>query len=135
MCAQARRGERRRRHGANSGQPWAGNDDHRGAITAPGLPESREPTIDGQEGPFGGHARHTKIDPDDGSTRRAWRLAQADAARARAGLPATDETTLVTASSWTYLSSGYRPGEEFLAAQVRHDIAHTQRLKQEGDFS
>ncbi|CAM5586605.1 MULTISPECIES: replication initiator [Streptomyces] len=64
--------------------------------------------------------------------RRAWRIAQAEAARARAGLPATDETTLVTTSSWTYLSSGYRPGEELLAAQVRHDIAHTQRLKQEG---
>ncbi|NBM18117.1 replication initiator [Streptomyces sp. GC420] len=64
--------------------------------------------------------------------RRAWRLAQAAAARARAGLPTTDETTLVTASSWTYLSSGYRPGEELLAAQVRHDVAHTRRLKQEG---
>jgi hypothetical protein len=65
--------------------------------------------------------------------RRAWRLVQAEAARARAGLPANDEnTTLVTASSWTYLSSGYRPGEELLAAQVRQDIAHTQRLKQEG---
>ncbi|NED34865.1 replication initiator [Streptomyces sp. SID8499] len=64
--------------------------------------------------------------------RRAWRLAQAEAARARAGHPATDETTLVTTSSWTYLSSGYRPGEELLAAQVRHDIAQTQRLKQEG---
>ncbi|MFI2721617.1 replication initiator [Streptomyces collinus] len=65
--------------------------------------------------------------------RRAWRLAQAEAARTRAGLPTTDETTLVTASSWTYLASGYRPGEELLAAQVRHDIAHTQRLKSEGD--
>ncbi|MFD6171911.1 replication initiator [Streptomyces coeruleorubidus] len=64
--------------------------------------------------------------------RRAWRLAQAEAARARAGLPTADKTTLVTASSWTYLSSGYRPGEELLAAQVRHDIAQTQRLKQEG---
>ncbi|MYU25619.1 replication initiator [Streptomyces sp. SID8352] len=65
--------------------------------------------------------------------RRAWRLAQAEAARARAGLPATDEnTTLVTSSSWTYLSTGYRPGEELLAAQVRHDIAHTARLKHEG---
>lgn len=63
--------------------------------------------------------------------RRAWRLAQAEAARARAGRP-TDETSLVTASSWTYLSSGYRPGEELLAAQVRHDVAHTKRLKQEG---
>ncbi|WSQ10371.1 replication initiation protein [Streptomyces sp. NBC_01231] len=65
--------------------------------------------------------------------RRAWRLAQAEATRARAGLPTTDATTLVTASSWTYLSTGYRPGEELLAAQVRHDIAHTQRLKSEGD--
>ncbi|MEW1772807.1 replication initiator [Streptomyces sp. NPDC086777] len=66
--------------------------------------------------------------------RHAWRLAQAEAARARAGLPAIDEnTTLVTASSWTYLSSGYRPGEEFIAAQVRHDIAHAQRIKPEGD--
>ncbi|MFE9028682.1 replication initiator [Streptomyces iakyrus] len=64
--------------------------------------------------------------------RRAWRLAQADAARARAGLPTADETTLVTASSWTYLSSGYRPGEELLAAQVRHDVAHAQRIKFEG---
>ncbi|MFI2784028.1 replication initiator [Streptomyces sp. ALB3] len=65
--------------------------------------------------------------------RRSWRLAQAEAARTRAGLPATAEsTTLVTASSWTYLSSGYRPGEELLAAQVRHDIAHTARLKHEG---
>ncbi|MEV5442000.1 replication initiator [Streptomyces sp. NPDC052644] len=64
--------------------------------------------------------------------RRAWRIAQAEAARTRAGLPTTDESTLVTASSWTYLSSGYRPGEELLAAQVRHDIAHTRRLRQEG---
>ncbi|KOX00541.1 replication initiation protein [Streptomyces sp. NRRL B-1140] len=65
--------------------------------------------------------------------RRAWRLAQAEASRARVGLPATDETSLVTASSWTYLASGYRPGEELLAAQVRHDIAHAQRIKSEGD--
>ncbi|GAA3809146.1 replication initiator [Streptomyces chiangmaiensis] len=64
--------------------------------------------------------------------RRAWRLTQAEAARARAGLPVSDEnTTLVTASAWTYLSSGYRPGEELLAAQVRHDIAHCERLKHE----
>jgi hypothetical protein len=65
--------------------------------------------------------------------RRAWRLAQAEAVGARAGLPTPDETTLVTASSWTYLSSGYRPGEELLAAQVRHDIADTERRKSEGD--
>ncbi|MFF3848613.1 replication initiator [Streptomyces sp. NPDC002328] len=66
--------------------------------------------------------------------RRAWRLAQAEAARARAGLPVSDgNTTLVTASSWAYLSSGYRPGEELLAAQVRHDMAHAERIKSEGD--
>ncbi|PIM70511.1 replication initiation protein [Streptomyces sp. JV178] len=63
--------------------------------------------------------------------RRAWRLAQAEAARA--GLPTTDETALVTASSWTYLSSGYRPGEELLAAQVRHERAHAERIKSEGE--
>ncbi|KPI09097.1 hypothetical protein OK006_5221 [Actinobacteria bacterium OK006] len=67
------------------------------------------------------------------AVRRAWRTAQAEAARVRAGLPVDDEnTTLVTASSWTYLSSGYRPGEELLAAQVRHEITHTQRATQEG---
>ncbi|MFJ9816037.1 replication initiator [Streptomyces sp. NPDC101151] len=66
--------------------------------------------------------------------RRAWRLAQAEAARARAGLPTPDETTtLFTASSWTYLASGYRPGEELLAAQVRSDIAHAERIKSEGE--
>ncbi|MFF0624710.1 replication initiator [Streptomyces sp. NPDC004296] len=68
--------------------------------------------------------------------RRAWRLAQAEAARARAGLPATgDNTTLVTDSSWTYLSSGYRPGEELLAAQTRHEIEHQRRFRhEEGDL-
>ncbi|MEU5685190.1 replication initiation protein [Streptomyces venezuelae] len=65
--------------------------------------------------------------------RRAWRLARAEAARVRDDLPADDEnTTLVTASSWTYLSSGYRPGEQLLAAQVRHDMDHARRCKHEG---
>ncbi|MFF8728128.1 replication initiator [Streptomyces sp. NPDC015171] len=65
--------------------------------------------------------------------RRAWRLAQAQAARERAGLPAPDEnTTLVTDSSWAYLASGYRPGEELLAAQVRHEIDLAERAKTEG---
>jgi hypothetical protein len=71
--------------------------------------------------------------------RRAWRTAQADRARALAGLPPQgDTTTLVTDSSWTYLSSGYRPGEELLAAQTRHDIAqardHAERAKTEGEL-
>ncbi|MYR54996.1 replication initiation protein, partial [Streptomyces sp. SID625] len=65
--------------------------------------------------------------------RRAWRLAQADAARIRAGhsVPAPD-TVLVTESSWAYLASGYRPGEELLANQTRHDINQAQRRKHEG---
>ncbi|WP_236241977.1 replication initiator [Streptomyces sp. CC228A] len=67
--------------------------------------------------------------------RRAWRTAQAEAARTHAGHPAPDEnTTLVTESAWAYLSSGYRPGEELLAAQVRHDRTHHERLKKEGDL-
>ncbi|WP_405660010.1 replication initiator [Streptomyces sp. NBC_00079] len=66
--------------------------------------------------------------------RRGWRLAQAEAARTRAGLPTSNEnTTLITASSWTYLSSGYRPGEELLAAQVRVDIARAEHIKSEGE--
>ncbi|MFE1499670.1 replication initiator, partial [Streptomyces albidoflavus] len=66
--------------------------------------------------------------------RRAWRTAQADAARTRAGHPTPDaNTTLVTEVSWAYLASGYRPGEELLANQVRHDLAHTERLKTEGN--
>ncbi|MFF0446015.1 replication initiator [Streptomyces sp. NPDC004609] len=66
--------------------------------------------------------------------RRAWRIAQAERARARAGQPALDEhTDLVTESYWTYLASGYRPGEELLANQTRHDIAHAERAKTEGE--
>ncbi|MEU9286758.1 replication initiator [Streptomyces sp. NPDC048275] len=66
--------------------------------------------------------------------RRAWRLAQAEVARVRAGLPTpTPDTVLVTEASWTYLASGYRPGEELLANQTRHDIAHAERIKSEGE--
>ncbi len=70
--------------------------------------------------------------------RRAWRLAQADVARVRAGHAApTPDTVLVTETSWAYLASGYRPGEELLAAQTRHDINQTradkERTKTEGE--
>lgn len=70
--------------------------------------------------------------------RRTWRTAQAEQARTRAGLPTPDEnTTLVTDSSWAYLATGYRPGEELLAAQTRHNTAqqHEQarRAKTEGE--
>ncbi len=70
--------------------------------------------------------------------RRAWRTAQAEAARARSGHPAPGpDTVLVTESSWAYLASGYRPGEELLANQTRHEInqarADKERAKTEGE--
>ncbi|MFC9245198.1 replication initiator [Streptomyces sp. NPDC057136] len=65
--------------------------------------------------------------------RRVWRTAQA-----RAGIASPDEnSTLLTEFSWQYLASGYRPGEELLAAQTRHDITQNRdqadRSKTEGD--
>ncbi|MEU4209925.1 replication initiator [Streptomyces sp. NPDC026206] len=66
--------------------------------------------------------------------RRTWRVEQA---RARAGLPAPEENTTLVVSHWAYLTSGYRPGEESIAAQVRHDIAEARiqnhRVKTEGE--
>ncbi|WP_399927003.1 replication initiator [Streptomyces kanamyceticus] len=62
--------------------------------------------------------------------RRAWRLAKA---RARLGLAENEETTLVTDSAWSFLGTGYRPGEELLAAHVRYDRALKERAKTEGD--
>ncbi|MGP9019715.1 replication initiator [Streptomyces sp. BR1] len=67
--------------------------------------------------------------------RRAWRIAQAD--RARAGHPTPNEETTFVVSHWTYMGTGYRPGEQFLAAQTRHEIAlaldHAERIKTEGE--
>ncbi|WP_405807150.1 replication initiator [Streptomyces sp. NBC_00210] len=68
--------------------------------------------------------------------RRTWRSEQA---RARTGLVAPDaDATLVTESSWAYLASGYWPGEELLANQTRHDMAHArdrgERVKKEGEL-
>ncbi|MFF8896078.1 replication initiator [Streptomyces lydicus] len=66
--------------------------------------------------------------------RKAWRTAQAAPETGRD--EAEEETTLVTESSWAYLSSGYRPGEEFLAAQTRHEIEQERRFRrEEGDPS
>jgi len=62
--------------------------------------------------------------------RRAWRTEQARAADDRPEI--SDETTLVV-SHWQYLASGYSPGEELLAAQVRHDLTQAERRKTEGD--
>jgi hypothetical protein len=66
--------------------------------------------------------------------RRAWRTKQARATDDRTELD--DETTLVV-SHWRYLTSGYSPGEELLAAQVRHDLTQArdeaQRRKTEGE--
>ncbi|MEV0275199.1 replication initiation protein, partial [Streptomyces sp. NPDC050610] len=67
--------------------------------------------------------------------RRAWRTAQAHPTDETP--EANEETTLVTESSWSYLTSGYRPGEELLAEQVRHELTHKrdeiQRRKSEGE--
>ncbi|MFI0217302.1 replication initiator [Streptomyces lydicus] len=67
--------------------------------------------------------------------RKAWRTAQA---RAEADQDQIEEsTTLLTESSWSYLTSGYRPGEELLAAQTRYDIRQAkqaaERVKTEGE--
>ncbi|WAL96542.1 replication initiator [Streptomyces sp. Je 1-369] len=69
--------------------------------------------------------------------RRAW---QAEQRRAVLDVEdteteATDDTTLVF-SDWTFLGTGYSPGEELLAAQVRNDLAEAraekERAKTEG---
>ncbi|MFF7650429.1 replication initiator [Streptomyces sp. NPDC007983] len=67
--------------------------------------------------------------------RRNWRTQQARAAAD--DRPELDDETTLVVSHWQYLTSGYRPGEELLAAQVRHDLAQardeTARRKTEGD--
>ncbi|MEV7465875.1 replication initiator [Streptomyces kronopolitis] len=67
--------------------------------------------------------------------RKAWRTAQAHT-HASQDQP-EENTTLVTESSWAYLASGYRPGEELLAAQTRHEIQQakqaTDRAETEGE--
>lgn len=70
--------------------------------------------------------------------RRGWRIAQAEAARERAGDQApVAESVLVTESSWAFLTTDYRPGEELLANQTRHEInrarADKERDKTEGE--
>lgn len=63
--------------------------------------------------------------------RRSWRIAQAEAARERAGhAPPDDASTLVTESSWTFIATGYRPGEDLLAAQTRHETAQARAIKE-----
>lgn len=59
--------------------------------------------------------------------RKAWRVQQS---RAALGLP--ENTTLVIESAWAFLGTGYSPGEELLAAQVRHENALARQLKHEG---
>ncbi|MFD5702149.1 replication initiator [Streptomyces lasiicapitis] len=66
--------------------------------------------------------------------RRTWRQ---ERHREHLDLPEeTDETTLVV-SDWTFLGTGYSPGEELLAAQVRHERAlareRRERVKTEGE--
>ncbi|GLW17275.1 replication initiation protein [Streptomyces sp. NBRC 13847] len=67
--------------------------------------------------------------------RKAWRIAQAHTDAGQE--PTEEDTTFVTESSWSYLASGYRPGEELLAAQTRHEIQQARsaadRVKTEGE--
>ncbi|MEU0838166.1 replication initiator [Streptomyces sp. NPDC005962] len=63
--------------------------------------------------------------------RRTWRTEQARAADD--DRPELDDETTLVVSHWQYLASGYSPGEELLAAQVRHDLAQAERRKTEGD--
>ncbi|WP_335971553.1 replication initiator [Streptomyces sp. CA2R106] len=68
------------------------------------------------------------------NVRRTWRTAAAHA-RILAELPPREReqtTTLVSESSWQYLGLGYSPGEELLAAQVRHVLAHREGIRREG---
>ncbi|MDJ0342512.1 replication initiator [Streptomyces sp. PH10-H1] len=62
--------------------------------------------------------------------RRTWRTEQA---RARADLPNLDPTTTLVVSHWAYHGSGYSPGEEFLAATVRHKRELARQAKHEGE--
>ncbi|RKN36873.1 replication initiator [Streptomyces hoynatensis] len=62
--------------------------------------------------------------------RRAWRREQA---HARLGLPVPGEgSTLVVESSLSYIGSGYRSGEELLAATVRYERAVARQFAQGG---
>jgi hypothetical protein len=51
------------------------------------------------------------------AARRAWHTEQA---RAHASLPEPDPNTTLVVGHWTYLGTGYSPGEELLAAHVWH---------------
>jgi len=62
--------------------------------------------------------------------RRTWRTEQA---RAHGDLPDLDPTTTLVVSHWTYQGSGYSPGEEFLAATVRHERELARQAKHEGE--
>ncbi|MBW1599732.1 replication initiator [Streptomyces sp. JJ38] len=62
--------------------------------------------------------------------RRAWQRDR-HASHAGLGLPAETDSTLVV-SAWSFLGTGYSPGEELLAAQVRHERAVAEQFKHEG---
>jgi len=57
--------------------------------------------------------------------RRTWAVT-------RRGVPEEESGTTLVVSDWRYLASGYSPGEELLAAAVRHDRDLVARLRHEG---
>ncbi|MFC7306061.1 replication initiator [Streptomyces monticola] len=70
--------------------------------------------------------------------RRAWRQDQQEPLELenceQSGDTTDDQEEPITlvVSDWTFLGTGYTPGEELLAAQVRHEREHARRLKHEG---
>ena len=62
--------------------------------------------------------------------RRTWRTEQA---RLRHNLPEFDPATTLVISRWTYLGSGYSPGEELLAEHIRHTRTRERQARHEGE--
>jgi hypothetical protein len=66
-----------------------------------------------------------------GALRDARRNWATERVNTRQGLPEEQQDTTLVVSDWRYLGSGYRPGEELLAAAVRHDRDQAARFKHE----
>ncbi|MFD7736397.1 replication initiator [Kitasatospora phosalacinea] len=64
--------------------------------------------------------------------RRAWRTEQA---RAHVDLPDLNPSTTLVVGRWAYQGSGYSPGEELLAATVRHGRELERQFVAEGGCS
>ncbi|MFI7341804.1 replication initiator [Streptomyces sp. NPDC050085] len=71
--------------------------------------------------------------------RRAWRRAHHDDHLVLEDVEQPNDTenlddVTFVVSDWTFLGLGYTPGEQLIAAQVRHEQAERQRIKSEGEL-